>query len=131
MKFGIYANQELPIPNIIRKYVGKDCAYYNCGVTLLDLNFWRKDNILDQCKSTLVENFNAFEPMYEYYIQGILNLVFLNRFGRIENKYNYCPKYYKPRAIIYHWTGPKKLWNAMLNCHEIYKRYDVANISYK
>ena len=125
---GIYANPEIPIPPLIQKYINGQFTYFNCGVTLLNLDFWRQHNILNKCKNILEQNFKSDEPMYEYYTQGVLNLIFLDNFGQIENKYNYRPKYYKPHKIIYHWVGPTKPWNGKVICPDIYEKYDITKI---
>lgn len=65
---GICAVPELPIPKFISEYIGKETnfEYFNCGVTLLNLNYWKNNDILNKCKEILIKNFQSEMPIYEY-----------------------------------------------------------------
>lgn len=77
-------------PPLIAKHLGDTLAnYFNAGVTLIDYAHWRAHGVLDHVNQVLMANKQASEPMFEFYTQGVLNIVFVNDFCPISSQYNF------------------------------------------
>jgi len=118
--------------------------YFNAGVTLLDFRYWKKNNLFEKFNSILINNNNNIkEHLYLFYSQGILNILFYNKYKYIDKKYNcvHSDQYLDPinidldKPVILHYNGQIlfNIKNDILNDWtlkwiEIYKKYDIMNI---
>ena len=120
--------------NIIKNYIGYDFikeGYFNAGVLLLNLKYWRENNIQDKFFSFL-KNHDA-----KLNDQDAINAVLHGKIKEIHPKWNCHVGYFAfpplviekqkmyikdlwNKAIIIHFTGPVKPWHK--ECANPYKK---------
>ena len=128
--------------NIIKDYIGYDFikeGYFNAGVLLLNLKYWKENDIQDKFFSFL-RNHNA-----KLNDQDAINAVLHGKIKAIPPKWNchvgyfaFPPlvikeqkKYIKElwsKAIIIHFTGPAKPWHK--ECVNPYKKVYLKYLKY-
>lgn len=126
--------------------------YFNAGVTLIDFNYFEKHNILEQFNKIVIQNKNATDNLYLFYTQGILNILFYNKYTHFDKKYNYVlsdawndvDTEFKD-MIILHYNGGRifntytykdytdeelvsKLVNIQTISKNMYKPYDIMHV---
>ena len=84
-KFGIVNYKDIKYTNQI--------FYFNAGVTLLNFEYWNNNGLYDRFIEILTENKNSSKPLYYYYTQGVLNILFFNNYKQIDYKYNVTLSY--------------------------------------
>ena len=136
--------------NKIMNYTGikynNEIHYFNAGVTLIDFRYFEKHNILEKFNNIVIENKKADNPLYLFYTQGVLNILFYKRYKGFDKKYNFVISdievYEKNSdfkdAIIIHYNGSRifdrnnykknDLKNIGIITKKIYKKYDIMNI---
>lgn len=153
----MYNNYHVYIKNnSIMKFEGIDyndnIFYFNAGVTLIDFNYFEKHNILEQFNKIVIQNKNATENLYLFYTQGILNILFYNKYTHIDKKYNYVLSeasydvdiQFKD-MIILHYNGGRifntfiwhyqdkeylsKMNNIQTISKNMYKPYDIMHVA--
>jgi len=91
--------------------VFRDCAYFNAGVLIVDLNRWREDKTQDR----LIEISRGFKNWTGSADQDILNVVFRNNWTPININFNYLVNIYPglkiSQPIIVHFAARPKPWN--------------------
>jgi len=139
-KFGIVNYKDIKYTNQI--------FYFNAGVTLLNFEYWNNNGLYDRFIEILTENKNSSKPLYYYYTQGVLNILFFNNYKQIDYKYNVTLSDINKEPFfrnlvetindndiinILHFNG-RKIFNKNINiqikdkCIELYKKYDIMNI---
>jgi lipopolysaccharide biosynthesis glycosyltransferase len=139
-KFGIVKYKDIKYNNNI--------FYFNAGVTLLNFEYWNNNGLYDRFIEILTENKNSTDPLYYYYTQGVLNILFFNNYKQIDYKYNVTLSDVDKEPFfrnlvetinneyaidILHFNG-RKIFNKNINidikdkCIELYKKYDIMNI---
>lgn len=108
-------------------------GYFNAGVMLINLRYWRENNAKDRFMSFL----SRYSDQIRHHDQDALNGVFYDRKLLIENKWNtfprFCEKKYREEypeyekicskdPCIVHFTGRKKPWNTR-SYHLYFPRY--------
>jgi len=80
----------------------KDSQYYNAGVQIINVEKWRKDNILD----LYLAHIDTLQKPYRLFDQDIMNVVLENQIGKLDLKYNmmYIPRKFDA-LTIYEITG--------------------------
>lgn len=68
----------------IRLYLPQDAAYFNAGVLLINLCYWRQHDIIEQCLKCIEVN----RDQLLYHDQDTLNIVLLNKVKYLPLKYN-------------------------------------------
>ncbi len=90
--------------------------YFNAGVILINLRRWRERKI----SGILCRNTETFMDRLKYHDQDILNYTFNNRWGLLDDIYNYreIARYndHIKTAKIIHYSGDSKPWH-YLNDH--------------
>lgn len=104
---GSWVNQ-LPLPT--------QFLYVNTGVTIMNLQKWREDNI----EKKLFENIKRYANLLKYPDQDILNITLAPQIKYLSHVFNAMPvqQYLSPEQereafsapIIIHWAGPQKPW---------------------
>lgn len=88
----------------------RDTAYFNSGVLIIDLDYWRENNIED----ALVDTSYSFENWTGSADQDILNVVFKNNWTPLNVNFNYLINIYPGlkinSPIVVHFAGVKKPW---------------------
>ena len=113
---------QLPLP--------KGSMYVNTGVTLINLDLWRKNNI----EQKIFECSQKYRDLLKFPDQDILNIVLTNKIKILENRYNadcnhnYFIEEERVKAfsnpIILHWVGKNKPWKYFfVKSAEIYYKY--------
>ena len=90
---------ELCMPERQKAQIGleKDDIYFNCGVMLINLAYWRKKKLSEQ----FLEYFIKQNGKLLYNDQDILNHCCKGAIGKLSHTYNYNPAlYYFPRYFI-------------------------------
>jgi lipopolysaccharide biosynthesis glycosyltransferase len=130
--------------------------YFNAGVTLIDFNYFEKHKILEEFNNIVIQNKNAIENLYLFYTQGILNILFYNKYTHFDKKYNYVlsdawndvNNTELKDMIILHYNGGRifntyrytdytdeELVNKLINIQtiskNIYKLYDIMHVTRK
>ncbi len=97
--------------------------YFNAGMLLINLNYWRENKVMERC-------FECIKEKYEnllFHDQDTLNVVLQNKVKYLPIKYNFqtaflyscaqLPSREKvevmetvPNPVILHYTGPSKPW---------------------
>lgn len=106
-----------------------DSAYFNSGVMIIDLNYWRINNIADE----LIELALRFTNWTGASDQDILNVVFRSKWSPLSINFNYLLNIYTkldvPDPIIVHFAGKSKPWNSPVSGHkwrELWKYYHTT-----
>lgn len=88
--------------------------YFNSGVMLINLKLWRLENV----SKTLINIANEYMDKIKWWDQDILNICFLNKWGRMNDKYNKLKLTEKcdEMPIIIHFNSHTKPWH-YLNYH--------------
>jgi lipopolysaccharide biosynthesis glycosyltransferase len=80
----------------IRNYNRLDYApsmgYYNIGTQLINLNYWRKNNISKESLSFIINN----PDKLKYCEQDVLNTILMDKWKTISPRYNFFQNYYMP-----------------------------------
>lgn len=105
----------------------EDAGYFNAGVVLINVDFWRKHNIGQQCLDFLANHYDWIEAND----QDVLNAVLWDKKIRLPLAYNYQIQFLKSNfydaltiyrmeinetrrhAVIVHYAAPEKPWNVM------------------
>lgn len=91
----------------------KDYAYFNSGVMVVDLNYWRENNISQK----LVELSKRITMWTGAGDQDVLNILFRNNLTPMPINFNYLINMYKNLNIsdplVVHWAGKTKPWDSM------------------
>jgi lipopolysaccharide biosynthesis glycosyltransferase len=109
----------------------KDQLYFNSGVFITDLNFWRENNMHDKIKAHLYKG-----EIAEYMDQDILNLFFIDNLYPLPLSFNSYPMYlgdsilskHLPDPLVIHFAGGGKPWQVVsddkyhLIWHNLYNR---------
>lgn len=69
----------------VRLQYDKQCGYFNAGVLLINLQYWRENNIGQKCLNFLSTNYNLIKNND----QDVLNCVLCNRKHNLPVTYNY------------------------------------------
>ena len=105
----IAAFQEMHLEHPDNPYF-RDCAYFNSGVMVVDLNRWRKD----RTEEKLIEVSESFTAWTGSQDQDILNVVFKNNWTPLNINFNYLTNIYPglriSNPIIVHFAGKSKPW---------------------
>lgn len=124
---------------ILNRYnIKNDDLAFNAGLYVTSLDFWRKNNKLDEIKNILKERYEN-KNLYKLGTQPPLNLIFLNNMIKIEDlnwmvsslgEYkvsNFAiESITSGKAKCLHWTGPKKPWKSD-RFPEIYNKYVIKS----
>ena len=98
-KYAFAAVPELCMPDTQKAYIGlhdKD-IYYNAGVVLLNLDYWRHSQMADKC----VRYANEMQGRLLYNDQDVLNHCCRGHILRLSHRYNLSPVlHYFPRWFI-------------------------------
>jgi len=82
--------------------------YFNSGVMLVNLDFWRKNNSVLSFLRCMEQSSNIIE----YWDQDVLNYVFSESVEFLNDKWNYCEIYDNNSEInILHFAGAHKPWS--------------------
>jgi lipopolysaccharide biosynthesis glycosyltransferase len=107
----IAAFQEMHLEHPDNPYF-RDCAYFNSGVMVVDLNRWRED----KTEEKLIEVSESFTAWTGSQDQDILNVVFRNNWTPLNINFNYLTNIYPglriSNPIIVHFAGKSKPWKA-------------------
>jgi lipopolysaccharide biosynthesis glycosyltransferase len=107
----IAAFQEMHLEHLDNP-VFRDAAYFNSGVMIIDLNYWR-DNVIEDL---LLEVSRDFENWTGSADQDILNVVFKNDWTPLHINFNYLVNIYPglkiTNPIIVHFAGLNKPWKS-------------------
>lgn len=88
-----------------------DVPYFNAGVFIADLNYWRSENIQDKMVSTILSG-----KVTKFLDQDMLNKFFTNQLSPLPITFNYPAWYdenyevYISNPIIVHFVGNMKPW---------------------
>ncbi len=102
--------------------------YINAGILLLNLSYWRANNIMEKCLDWLVENPQK-AVMLE---QDAINVILRERKAKIDLKWNLNPAPYPDLGIlkqypsrILHFAGSLKPWHKYydFDLQAIYRKY--------
>lgn len=107
----------------------KDSAYFNSGVLIADLDYWRKNNIENKL---LLEAMDLTKNLGTgYFDQDVLNIVFKNKYIPLNANFNYLINNYNlgPKAdpIIVHFAGLEKPWNHLAKDDQWTKLWRIYN----
>ena len=109
---------EIDQPKYKSKIGLENYCYFNAGVILINMNRWRKLNVLN----VSLEWLSKYKNIIEYQDQDFLNGIFKDDVKFINTRFNFTPsecgyiKHRKDREIqlpiiIYHYPGPNKFWS--------------------
>lgn len=90
---------ELHMPSKEKKNIGlkEEDVYFNCGVMLINLEFWRKNHVEEK----FLDYFKMKQGQLLYNDQDILNHCCKGNIKKLSHKFNYNPAlYYFPRYFI-------------------------------
>lgn len=108
----------------------KDASYFNSGVMVLDLKWWRIQRVsrkLMKTASTLTDWTNNTD-------QDVLNVVFRNNWTPLPMSFNYLinvyPNIEMKDPLVVHWAGKQKPW--LSNCpdnkwKQLWKQYRMQS----
>lgn len=130
--YTLAANPETTIGNCherniyLKENLHPESHYFNCGILLINLDEWRKDNITERCM--------VFANKYADYLQAadqsILNYYFNDNFKILPDRFNIrisnkisCKEYQKQVGIL-HFFGRPKPWDLFAEfIHPQYRIY--------
>lgn len=112
-------------------------TYYNAGVLLMNLDYWRKENVSKQ----VVDFMRLYPERCLYPDQDAINALLVGKLLPLDCKFNFQERWYEPQnewlvhrekwgaienakrnPVILHYTGPQKPW--MPGCsHPLAKLY--------
>lgn len=106
-----------------------DSAYFNSGVMIIDLNYWRENGITEKLMS-MVGKFTDWTGAAD---QDLMNVVFRGLWAPLNINFNYLVNIY-PKLdildpIIVHFAGKTKPWNSPVSGHkwrELWKYYHTT-----
>ena len=108
-----------PIEGVIEPFgYPKRYGYFNVGVLMINLEYWREHNVADQLIAYLADNYNKCT----FLDQDVLNAVLYNRKKNIPLKYNVMTQFLKghndtenpyiqENPVIVHYSGMHKPWD--------------------
>lgn len=106
----------------------KDSAYFNSGVMVVDLDYWRVNKVSQE----LVELSKRITLWTGAGDQDVLNLMFKNNFTSMPVNFNYLINMYKNLDIrdplVVHWAGNTKPWGSMCpdnKWRQLWKRHSL------
>lgn len=100
----------------------KEDLYINAGVLLLNLEKLRENNMT----RLFLENTKKYEKIIKFQDQDIINITLKGKLKEINSIYNYTTSNLeyenskKREAVIIHYTGKDKPWNAFYKCRLAY-----------
>ncbi len=107
---GVFVEMQMDFPDN-EQY--KDFAYFNSGVMVVDLDYWREHDI----STKLVELSKRITMWTGAGDQDVLNLFFRNNFTSMPVNFNYLINMYRNldirNPLIVHWAGKTKPWDSM------------------
>ncbi len=121
IKFPLWAVHNVTMifsDEIKEKYSIIKNKYFNAGVMYIDSKYWRENNITEKCKNIMIEHKNSEEGMFKLGTQPILNIIFNNISGSLDEKWNLNELGFNPSisreklddTYILHWAGKQKPW---------------------
>jgi lipopolysaccharide biosynthesis glycosyltransferase len=106
---GVFVEMQMDFPDN-EQY--KDFAYFNSGVMVVDLDYWREHDI----STKLIELSKRITMWTGAGDQDVLNLFFRNNFTSMPVNFNYLINMYKNLNIsdplVVHWAGKTKPWDS-------------------
>ena len=109
-------------------------TYFNSGMLIMDLNYFRENNITE----LLFNSLNANQDKIICPDQDILNIIFANKYKKLDYKYNVLTSLQQllknnndddikafENIKIYHFAGEQKPWNTTVAYEE--KWFEYAN----
>ncbi len=121
---GIAASSDEIIKNLSEDYPFEkefvDTPYFNSGVMLVNLDYWRKEKVLEKTISLI----NEGPEKFKFWDQTALNVLFSGDIKPIDKKWNKMAKLVNlpsdSIAILHFLTG-KKPWNVQPECiHDLF-----------
>jgi lipopolysaccharide biosynthesis glycosyltransferase len=107
---GVFVEMQMDFPDNVQY---KDSAYFNSGVMVVDLDYWRENEI----SKKLIELSKRVTMWTGAGDQDVLNILFRNNFTSMPVNFNYLINMYKNLDIrdplIVHWAGKTKPWDSM------------------
>lgn len=107
---GALVEMQMDFPDNIQY---KDFAYFNSGVMVVDLDYWRENKISEK----LIELSKKITMWTGAGDQDVLNLLFRNNLTPMPINFNYLINMYKNLNIsdplVVHWAGKTKPWDSM------------------
>lgn len=108
-----------------RLRLNPDIPYFNSGVLLMNLNYWREHHVMERCMKCISDNPNILT----FHDQDTLNIVLKDEIVYLPIRYNFQTGYYLSwiypdypaefkqqvqnearRPIVIHYSGPLKPW---------------------
>ena len=103
------------------------CKYFNSGVLLINLDFWRRNNVSGRCLDFIRNN----PEKIVYWDQDALNAILVGRWIAFDARWN-CQKYfeddiYDPHTAIVHFCGEHRFkpwhWSLQSPFKQEYHKY--------
>jgi lipopolysaccharide biosynthesis glycosyltransferase len=86
----------------IRHYnrLNYDCSkgYYSCGTHILNLKYWRQNDLLEKCLYVIK---NTPQGILIFHDQDVLNIVLMDKWKKLSPQYNCFQNYYFPIYSLY------------------------------
>lgn len=106
---GVFVEMQMDFPDNVQY---KDFAYFNSGVMVVDLDYWRENKISKQ----LIELSKRMTVWTGAGDQDVLNLLFRNNFTSMPINFNYLINMYRNLEVkdplVVHWAGITKPWKS-------------------
>jgi lipopolysaccharide biosynthesis glycosyltransferase len=81
--------------------------YYNSGVMIINVNYWRKNNVMELFNKTI----NDHKSVLKYCDQDVLNIAFHNNILNLSSVWNHSVKEFTRQTRILHFMGVHKPWS--------------------
>lgn len=111
-----------------------DALYFNAGLYITSLNYWRKNNLKIKIIEIMKKHKNSKKGLFNLGTQPILNIIFYNNFKKISKEWNTtglgCRKVEQKLIKIakgLHWNGPNKPWKKNGRYQKLWTPYNVLN----
>lgn len=106
---GVFVEMQMDFPDNVQY---KDSAYFNSGVMVVDLDYWRENRVSEK----LIELSKRITMWTGAGDQDVLNIFFRNNFTSMPINFNYLINMYKNLDIkdplVVHWAGKTKPWDS-------------------
>jgi lipopolysaccharide biosynthesis glycosyltransferase len=117
----------------VRHLVSDDYRFFNAGLTFFSTKYWYETKCDEKFKEIMIMHKKSEKPLFSLGTQPIINLLVLNNYGELDERFNVFHLGWKPdirteeieRGLVIHWNGRLKGWNPANWYKKYWERYVV------
>jgi hypothetical protein len=121
----------LTLATLAKEYPNEIPETFNAGVMVIDTEWWRENQCTQKCFNECIKQINEKGNRYDFYQEGVMNLVFKGQFTVLDPIYNCIglghdtnmDQTLLDNAAILHWNGLRKPWSIYGYYTEYWTKY--------